>query len=153
MTHQIIQKLLISSTAATCLILKHMKISNNQHLWLYRSLQRLPLFASHVTIYCRPTPTLWRRGVVVITTAQLHSPKFELRFCGSSNPARSMSEICYGGNLQQSSWVEIRLNAFRRSNILQIQFIIIITNYISSICNYPSLVRSPIKPGVANWPH
>ena len=42
---------------------------------------------------------LWRRGVVVITTAQLHSTKPELRFCAGSNPARGVSEICNGENL------------------------------------------------------
>ena len=36
---------------------------------------------------------LWRHGVVVITTAQLHSTKTELRFCAGSNPARGVSEI------------------------------------------------------------
>ena len=36
---------------------------------------------------------LWRRGVVVITTAQLHLTKPELRFCAGSNPARGVSEI------------------------------------------------------------
>ena len=35
----------------------------------------------------------WSRGVVVITTAQLHSTKFELKFCAGSNPARGVSEI------------------------------------------------------------
>ena len=35
----------------------------------------------------------WSRGVVVITTAQLHSTKFELKFCAGSNPVRGMSEI------------------------------------------------------------
>ena len=39
------------------------------------------------------------RGVVVITTAQLHSTKSELRFCAGSNPARGVSEICDGENL------------------------------------------------------
>ena len=41
----------------------------------------------------------WRRGVVVITTAQLHSTKPELRFCAGSNPARGVSEICDGEDL------------------------------------------------------
>ena len=36
---------------------------------------------------------LWRRGEVVITTAQLHSTKPELRLCAGSNPARGVSEI------------------------------------------------------------
>ena len=41
----------------------------------------------------------WGRGVVVITTAQLHSTKFELKFCAVSNPACGVSEICDGENL------------------------------------------------------
>ena len=40
-----------------------------------------------------------RRGVVVITTAQLHSIKSELRFCAGSNPARGVSEIRDGEDL------------------------------------------------------
>ena len=35
-------------------------------------------------------------GVVVITTAQLHSTKPELRFCAGSNTAHAMSEIRNG---------------------------------------------------------
>ena len=42
---------------------------------------------------------LWRRGLVVITTAQIHSAKSELRFCAGLNPARGVSEICDGENL------------------------------------------------------
>ena len=41
----------------------------------------------------------WCRGVVVITTAQLHSTKPELRFCAGSNPARGLSEIRDGEDL------------------------------------------------------
>ena len=41
----------------------------------------------------------WRRGVVVTTTAQLHSTMSELRFCAGSNPARGVSEICDGEDL------------------------------------------------------
>ena len=36
--------------------------------------------------------SLWRGGVVVIITAQLHSTKSELRFCTGANPARGVSE-------------------------------------------------------------
>ena len=61
--------------------------------------------------------------VVVITTAQLHSSKPELRFCAGSNPARGVSDICDGEDLWQWSRIEIRLNAFRRSTTLQKQFI------------------------------
>ena len=42
---------------------------------------------------------LWRRGVVVITTSQLHSIKSELRFCRGSNPPRAVSEIRDGEDL------------------------------------------------------
>ena len=41
----------------------------------------------------------WRRGVAVITTAQLHSTKPELRLCTGSNPARGVSEIHDGEDL------------------------------------------------------
>ena len=41
----------------------------------------------------------WRRGVVVITTAQLHSTKPELRFCAGSSPARAVTEIHDGKDL------------------------------------------------------
>ena len=40
-----------------------------------------------------------RRGVVVITTTQLHSTKPELRFCAGSNPAHGVSEIRDGEDL------------------------------------------------------
>ena len=42
---------------------------------------------------------LHKDGVVVITTAQLHSIKPELRFCANSNPARIVSEIRDGEDL------------------------------------------------------
>ena len=73
-----------------------------------------------------PKQWLWHRGVVVITTAQLHSTKPELRFCAGSNPARDVPEIRSGEDLWQWSRLEIRLNAFRWSTIPQKQFIIII---------------------------
>ena len=40
-----------------------------------------------------------RRGEVVITTAQLHSTKPELRFCAGSNPTLDVSEIRGGEGL------------------------------------------------------
>ena len=43
--------------------------------------------------------TVNSRGVVVITTAQLHSTKPELRFCAGSNRARGVSEIRDGEDL------------------------------------------------------
>ena len=69
---------------------------------------------------------MWHRGVVVITTAQLHSNKPELRFCAGSNPARGVSKIRDGEDLWQWSQLEMRSNAFRRSTTPQKQFIIII---------------------------
>ena len=38
-------------------------------------------------------------GVVVITTAQLHSTKPELMFCAGSNPAHGVLEIYDGDDL------------------------------------------------------
>ena len=66
------------------------------------------------------------RGVVVITTAQLHSTKPELRFCTGSNSARSVSEIRHGQDLWEWFQLEIRLNAFLGSTIPQKQSVIII---------------------------
>ena len=70
--------------------------------------------------------SLWCRGIVVITTAQLHSTKPELRFCAGSNPACRVSEIRDGEDLWQWSRLEIRLNAFLRSTIPQKKFITLI---------------------------
>ena len=42
---------------------------------------------------------MWRRGVVVMNTAQLHSAKPQLRFCAGSNPACGVSEIRDGEDL------------------------------------------------------
>ena len=49
----------------------------------------------------------WCGGVVVVTNAQLHSPKSELIFCAGSNPACSLSKICEGENLWERSRLEI----------------------------------------------
>ena len=49
--------------------------------------------------------SIWRRDVVFITTAQLHSFKPELGFCAGSNPASGVSEICDDEDLWQwSGW-------------------------------------------------
>ena len=76
--------------------------------------------------HCLCISCSWRRRVVVITTAKLHSTKPELRFCAGSNPAHGVSEFCDVEDLWEWSWLEIRLNAFRWSTIPQKQFIIII---------------------------
>ena len=69
---------------------------------------------------------MWRRGAVVIATAQLHSSKPKLRFCAGSNPARGVPGIRNGEDLWQWSRLEIRPNTFRRLTIPQKQFVIII---------------------------
>ena len=66
---------------------------------------------------------LQRCGVVVITTAQLHSTNTELRFCADSKSARGGAlKIRDGDDLWQWSRLEIRLNIFRRSTMPQKQF-------------------------------
>ena len=86
----------------------------------------------------------WRRGVVVITTAQLHSTKPELRFCVGSNPAGSVSEIRDGEDLLQWSRLKIRLNAFRQSTILQKQLIIMINQM--SFCKPNHMQKVNVMP-------
>ena len=78
--------------------------------------------------------SLCSHGVVVITTVQLHSTWCELRFCVGSNLLAVYQNICDSGNLIQWSWLKVRVNAFRRSTILQIQFIIIIIIIIIIVC-------------------
>ena len=83
---------------------------------------------------------LWPRDVVVITAAQFHSTKPELKFCAGSNPPHAvpgnlvcMYLLCMSLLLMlflwQWSWLEIGLSDIRRSVIPQNQFIIIITTY------------------------
>ena len=43
--------------------------------------------------------SLWRHGVVAITTEQLHSSIPEHRFCAGSNPAVGVSESRDGEDL------------------------------------------------------
>ena len=66
------------------------------------------------------------RFIVIITTAQFHLTKLELRSFTGWNPACGVSKICDGEDLWRWSRLEIRLNAFPRSTISQKQFIIII---------------------------
>ena len=58
--------------------------------------------------------TKWHSGKVVITTAQHHSSKSELRLCAGSNSAGGALAIRDGENLCINwSQLEIRLNFFR----------------------------------------
>ena len=90
---------------------------------------------------------LWWRGAVVITTAQLHSTKAELRFCAGSNPTRGVSEIRNSEDLWKWLRLEIRLNAFRRSTIPQKQFIIIfiITSKFSNFKNHVQTITNLLE--------
>ena len=45
-----------------------------------------------------------RCGVVVITTAQLHSTELQLRFCAGSNFNRRVSEIHDGEDVKELRW-------------------------------------------------
>ena len=69
---------------------------------------------------------LWHGGVVVTTTAQLHSTNPELRFYTISNSARGMLGIRGGEDLWQWSRLEQSPNTFRRSTIPRKQLMIII---------------------------
>ena len=53
----------------------------------------------HSTLGIKLVISKWRSGVVVITTAKLHSTKPESEFCAGLNPARGVSEIRDGGDL------------------------------------------------------
>ena len=55
--------------------------------------------SSQVFLINRNATVKWYRGAVVITTAQLHSTKLELKFCAGSNPAGGMWEIRDGEDL------------------------------------------------------
>ena len=61
----------------------------------------MPVFVDclHPNTVKASTCFLWRRGVVVITTAQLYSTKPDFRFCKVPNPDCSGSEICDGENI------------------------------------------------------
>ena len=51
---------------------------------------------SSFNIYCRSKNPMRRPSAVVITTVQLDSSKFELRFCSGTEPTCSVSEIWVG---------------------------------------------------------
>ena len=95
------------------------------------------------------TRVLWGRGAVVITTAQLHSTKHELRLCGGLNSPRSVSEICDGEILSEIlTMVPTGNKAKRPSSVNHTtkQFIIIINRVlfrpltIKSVRNIESLL-------------
>ena len=54
---------------------------------------------SYNNLYKTSCKTLWCRGVLVITAAQLPSTKLEFRSCVGSNPACGVLEIFDGRNL------------------------------------------------------
>ena len=97
---------------------------------------------------------LWGRGAVVITTAQLHSTKPELRLCGGLNSPRSVSEICDGEILSEIlTMVPAGNKAKRPSSVNHTtkQFIIIINRVpfrpltIKSVRNIDSLLLIKLR--------
>ena len=96
------------------------------------------------------TIAYWRRGVVAITTAQIHSTKPELMFCAGSNPACGVSAIRNGEDLWKWFQLEIKLNTFCWSTIRQKQFIIIIIIIIFIIIIIIQLWRSK-KRVMGSW--
>ena len=69
--------------------IKNKLISNTQQK--FKS-ERHKAFTEDINKWCRVFAeeiNMWCRGIVVITTAQLHLTKPELRFCKCSNPACS----------------------------------------------------------------
>ena len=100
------------------------------------------------------TRVLWGRGAVVITTAQLHSTKHELRLCGGLNSPRSVSEICDGEILSEIlTMVPAGNKAKRPSSVNHTtkQFIIIINRVlfrpltIKSVRNIESLLLIKLR--------
>ena len=72
-----------------------------------RFLVELFYFSRYQLCFC-----FYQPKVVVITTAQFHPTKTELRFCIGSSPAWDLSKIQDGEDLWQCFRLNIRLNAF-----------------------------------------
>ena len=96
------------------------KVSQNICMHLQRELKELKDVCDHSRLRL-----VWFCGVVIITTAQLHSIKPELRFCTGSNPACEMLEVRDGEDFWQWSQLRKSLNSFCWWTIPQKQFIII----------------------------
>ena len=91
--------------------------------------QKLPKFKKDLIMIIEIRISLLKNSITsIMSTAQLHSTKPELKFCVVSNPARGVVEIRDGENLWQWSQLKITLNAIRRSTIPQKQFIKEITS-------------------------
>ena len=91
--------------------------------------QKLPKFKKDLIVIIEIRISLLKNSITsIMSTAQLHSTKPELKFCVVSNPARGVVEIRDGENLWQWSQLKITLNAIRRSTIPQKQFIKEITS-------------------------
>ena len=68
--------------------------------------------------------TMWRHGVVVITTAQVHSLKPGHRFFAGSNPARAVSDNRDGEDLWQWTRLEIKVTILRKQFTFIIKYTI-----------------------------
>ena len=62
---------------------------DHQNMWTYLNSSLLQFSAFSGLFY----KSFWRCGIVVITTAQFHSAKPELKLCAGSNSAHDVSEI------------------------------------------------------------
>ena len=76
----------------------HVRISKSKNIFAKDSASNWPVMKK-VENAISWTYVMWRFGVVIVTTAQLHSTKAELRFCAGSNPACSVLEIRDGEDL------------------------------------------------------
>ena len=72
-----------------------------------------------------------RRGVLAITTEQLHSTKLELRFCSGTNPNRGVS--IYGGGI---SGKKIHHYQYHDQELLNQPWSWHFKNYIRSMCRF-----------------
>ena len=95
----------IINLACRNLILSNIKIPSKHNLVFWSILQyEGDKVKTCDTVACG----VWWRGVVGITTAQLHLTKPELMFCTGSKIAHKVSEICNGEN-QINLFVETKL--------------------------------------------
>ena len=72
------------------MVLEHLKVSSNQKLSLYRLLQWVLLFASYVTVPCRPTDTIKYISPVRIRLL-IQGPAQQLLIFQMPNETRSIS--------------------------------------------------------------
>ena len=100
---------------------------------------------------------MWCRGVVVITAAQIHSTKLELKFFAGSNLVRGVSDIRDGEDLWQWSRLEIRGQTpfvgqlyHKNNSSSSSSWIVLKAKYLSVELFVQLFIRSGIS-GMYNW--